>query len=129
GPNARLWFADHRHGFHRDEQVFLKEVLLEGRAGRAWRLEMPSVDLVKGLIKGLLAQSCRTTVLWEEGSHLDHVLQAPSQELQGGCHIGDGLLALSHHIGPSGSIPGQPPLGIKSHRAMQANHLAYPYSL
>ena len=90
---------------------------------------MPSVDLVKGLIKGLLAQSCRTTVLWEEGSHLDHVLQAPSQELQGGCHIGDGLLALSHHIGPSGSIPGQPPLGIKSHRAMQENHIAYPYSV
>jgi hypothetical protein len=73
-----FWLVDHSNGFHLDEQVFLKETLLEGRAGRAWGLEMPPVDLIKGLIKGSLARSCRTTVLWEEGSHLDHILQAPS---------------------------------------------------
>src|SRR4029450_5993337 len=101
------------NGLDLDEQVFLEEALLKGRTCRAWGLEMPSVDLVKGLIKGLLASTRRTTVLGEESPHLDHVLQAPSQELQSSRHIGNGLLALAHHICPSGSIPGQPPLGIQ----------------
>ena len=62
------------NGLDLDEQVFLKEALLQGRTCRAWGLEMPPVDLVKGLIKGLLTGACRTTVLGEEGPHLDHVL-------------------------------------------------------
>src|SRR4029450_12428302 len=110
-------------GLDLDEQVFLKEALLQGRTCRAWGLEMPSIDLIKGLIKGPLAGACRPAVLGEESPHLDHVLQAPSQELQSSRHIGNGLLALAHHIGPPGRIPGQPPLGIKPHRAMQEDHV------
>src|SRR5262245_48682124 len=82
GDNEAFWLIDHGNGLDFDEQVFLEEALLQGCACRAWRLEMPPVDLVKGLIKGLLAGACWTTVLGEESPHLDHVLQAPSQELQ-----------------------------------------------
>src|SRR5262249_27498795 len=90
---------------------------------------MPPVDFVKGLIKGLLTGACRTTVLRKESPHLDHVLQAPSQELQSSRHVGSGLLALSHHIGPPGSIPGQPPLGIKPHCAVQEDHIPHSHSV
>src|SRR5262249_50976376 len=90
---------------------------------------MPSVDLIKGFIKGLLTEACRTTVLGEESPHLDHVLQAPSQELQSSRHVGDGLLALSHHISAPGRIPRQPPLGIKPHCAMQEDHVPCPHSV
>jgi hypothetical protein len=129
GDNEALGLIDYSNSFYLDEQVFLKEALLQGGAGRAWGLEIPSVDLVEGRIKGPLAGAGRTTVLGEESPHLDHVLQAPSQELQSSRHIGDGLLGLSHHIGPPGRIPGQPPLGIKSHGAMQENHVPCPHSV
>ena len=56
GDNEAFGLIDHGNGLDLDEQVFLKEALLEGRACRAWGLEMPPVDLVKGLIKGLLAE-------------------------------------------------------------------------
>jgi hypothetical protein len=90
---------------------------------------MLPVDLIKGLIKGLLASACWTTVLGEESPHFDHVLQAPSQELQRRRHVGNRLLALSYHIGPSGSIPGESSLGIKPHCAMQEDHVPRPYSV
>src|SRR4029453_12705363 len=88
GDNEAFWLMHYGNGLNLDEQVFLKEALLQGCACRAWGLEMPPVDLVKSLIKGLLAGACRTTVLGEEGPHLDHVLQAPFQELQSSRHVG-----------------------------------------
>src|SRR5712691_2269470 len=129
GDNEAFGLIDYGNGLDLDEQVFLEETLLKGRACRAWGLEMPPVDFVKGLIKGLLTSACRTTVLGEESPYLDHVLQAPSQELQSSRHIGNGLLALSHHIGPPGRISGQPPLGIKPYCAMQKDHIPHPHSV
>src|SRR5215510_11779133 len=129
GDNEEFWLIHYGNGLDLDEQVFLEEALLQGCTCRAWGLEMPPVDLVKSLIKGLLASTRRTTVLREESPHLDHVLQAPSQVLQSSRHVGNGLLALAHHIGPSGSIAGQPPLGIKPHCAMQEDHVPCPHSV
>jgi len=40
-------------------------------------------------------------------------------------HIGDGLLALSYHVGASRSIARQSPLGIESHGAMQEDHVPH----
>src|SRR5262245_24960661 len=99
GDNEAFWLIHYGNGLDLDEQVFLEEALLQGCTRRAWGLEMPPIDLVKSLIKGLLASTRRTTVLGEESPHLDHVLQASSQELQSSHHVGNGLLALAHHIG------------------------------
>ena len=63
GDNEAFWLMDDGNGLNLDEQVFLEEALLKGRAGRAWGLEMPPVDLVKGRITGLLAGTRRSTVL------------------------------------------------------------------
>src|SRR5437899_1909218 len=76
GDNEAFWLVDHGNGLNLDEQVFLEEALLQGRACRAWGLEMLPVDLVKGLVKGLPSGTCRTAVLGEESPHFDHVLQA-----------------------------------------------------
>src|SRR5262249_44807784 len=63
GFNEAFGLVDHGDGLDLDEQIFLKEALLEGRPCRTWGLEMLPVDLVKSLIKGLVAHACRTTVL------------------------------------------------------------------
>src|SRR5262245_22108554 len=76
GDNEAFGLVDHGNSFDLDEQILLKETLLQGRACWTWGLEMPPVDLVKGLVKGPLAGTGRTTVLGEESPHLDHVLQA-----------------------------------------------------
>src|SRR5262249_40516944 len=40
-------------------------------------------------------------------------------------HVGNGLLALSYHVGASRGIARQSPLGIEPHCAMQENHVPH----
>src|SRR5437763_13246418 len=80
GDNQTLALVDHGNSLDLDEQVFLEESLLERRACRARGLEMAPVDVIKGLIKRPLAGPGRTTMLGQEGAHLDHVLEAAAQE-------------------------------------------------
>jgi len=76
------------------------------RPRRVGGLEMPTVDVMKDIRGRRRILPRRSAVLGQESPHLDHVVQASSQQFQGSVHVLQRLGTLRCHISASGSAAG-----------------------